>query len=219
MLNILLLLNIDTLSKPRVKIAPPSLPPGAKYFQAKFVDELWFDCINHSCNLEREKDPFWASSREDYENRMRLLTQRVRKYKTKNLENRKCRNLNQKLFEKSSYYKQNFLIQTFLFENCMDDVDMKYCEACHTQMIIADNKGNKTQCTHCNNNHITHEEMLNEGRLPVWRDKDGTVHYDIPGELQNLRFGEQIMIQRYSPYIALKHIRSGSFWVDIMRRY
>ena len=65
----------------------------------------------------------------------------VNKYKRENLPNRKCRNLNQRLFQKSSYYKQNFLIQTFVFENCMDDADMKFCQSCLTKMIIADNKG------------------------------------------------------------------------------
>ena len=211
MLNIFVLFNIDALSKPRVEIAPPNLPPCAQYYDAKVVDYLWFECINHSYILPREKDPFWASTRKEYEKRMDLLTRCVNKYKRENLPNRKCRNLNQRLFQKSSYYKQNFLIQTFVFENCMDDVDMKFCQSCLTKMIIADNKGDKTQCTHCNNNNLTHEEMLEKQMLPVWRDKDGTVHYDVPEELKDLRFGEQIMIQRFSPYIALKHIRSGSF--------
>ena len=161
--------------------------------------------------MEREKDPFWAGDKKDYINWMTNLTRCVRNYKRDKVQSRKCRELDQKLFQESSYYQQNFLIQTFLFENCMDDVQMKYCSSCHTKMIICDNKGDKEQCTHCHNMKLTHPIMLEKEMLPVWRDKDGVVHYDIPIELQDLRFGEQIMIQHYSPYISLKHIRSGSF--------
>ena len=108
MLNIFVLLNIDALSKPRVEIAPPNLPPHARYYNAKKVDYLWFECINHSYILPTEKDPFWASTKKEYEKRMNLLTQCVKKYRSNNLENRKCRNLNQKLFQKSSYTNKTF---------------------------------------------------------------------------------------------------------------
>ena len=45
--------------------------------------------------------------------------------------------------------------------------------------------------------------------LPVWYDDDGVCHYELPHELQDLRIGEQMVIQRLSLYVPIQYLRFG----------
>ena len=45
---------------------------------------------------------------------------------------------------------------------------------------------------------------------PIWIDSDGQIKHDIPIELQGLTLGEQLLIQKYSPYIPVVHIKHGT---------
>ena len=48
---------------------------------------------------------------------------------------------------------------------------------------------------------------------PVWFNRDQKIQYDIPMELQNITLGEQLLIQKYSPYIPVVHIKHGTLGV------
>lgn len=44
---------------------------------------------------------------------------------------------------------------------------------------------------------------------PTWVDEYEKTRYDIPPELTSLRVGEQLLIQLYSPYVPIVHIKNG----------
>lgn len=46
-------------------------------------------------------------------------------------------------------------------------------------------------------------------QLPIWKDKLLNLKYDIPTQLQGLTIGEQLLIQKYSTYIPVVHVRGG----------
>jgi hypothetical protein len=45
--------------------------------------------------------------------------------------------------------------------------------------------------------------------LPVWYDDNGDVQFELPDDLRDLRLGEQLLIQRFSCFVPLVHIRNG----------
>jgi hypothetical protein len=45
--------------------------------------------------------------------------------------------------------------------------------------------------------------------LPVWFDDVGQCHYELPDELVGLRLGEKLLIQRYSCFVPIVHIKNG----------
>ena len=52
-------------------------------------------------------------------------------------------------------------------------------------------------------------EALKEG-LPIWKSHNSkTVHFELPDELQDLREGEKLMIQRVNVYVNIHHLYLG----------
>jgi hypothetical protein len=49
--------------------------------------------------------------------------------------------------------------------------------------------------------------------LPVWYDDEGIKQFHLPDELLDLREGEKLMIQIYSVYVPLQHLRKGNHGV------
>ena len=45
--------------------------------------------------------------------------------------------------------------------------------------------------------------------LSVWFDDAGNVHFELPEELLDLRLGEKLLIQRFSCFVPIVHIRNG----------
>lgn len=45
--------------------------------------------------------------------------------------------------------------------------------------------------------------------LPIWKDINGIIHYEVPEELKGLRIGEQMMIQKLSLYVPIQYLRFG----------
>ena len=66
----------------------------------------------------------------------------------------------------------------------------------------------KTVCKNCKplvSLNLTPEEL----HLPIWRDDENVVHYELPEELASLRPGECLLIQQISVYTPLFHIKEG----------
>ena len=66
-----------------------------------------------------------------------------------------------------------------------------------------------SQCKTCRKTgkRFTHQNNIQ----PVWFNDNGDVQWHVPEELKGLRIGEQMLIQRYSPYVPLVHIKNGTF--------
>ena len=50
--------------------------------------------------------------------------------------------------------------------------------------------------------------------LPVWCDKNGMIHHDVPPELQGLHIGEQLLIQPFAPCIPIVHIKNDAMGIN-----
>lgn len=93
------------------------------------------------------------------------------------------------------------------FEASCEAVQHSRCICC--RMVGINVKvSKKGKCTRC----VSHkdEHYLEKKALPVWY-KDGIPQYHVPKELKVLTQAECMLIQRVSPFVALYHIKHGTF--------
>jgi len=106
--------------------------------------------------------------------------------------------------------RKTFLQQAYLFESRMFNTKSSYCTCCKRRrlgLVV----GVDGLCKFCMKErdgfHLYSEDNK---ALPVWYDKKGRPHYDIPAALKELTLAEQMLIQRISPYIPVIHIKNGT---------
>jgi len=106
--------------------------------------------------------------------------------------------------------RHNFLQQAYLFESNMFNTKSFHCKCCKRRrlgLVV----GIDGICKFCKNEaagfHLYSEDNK---AIPVWYDKKGRPHYDIPPALKELTLAEQMLIQRISPYIPVIHIKNGT---------
>ena len=142
-----------------------------------------------------------------------------------------------------SFTKRDLIVREaiFKFEYNNKCQRIKICPSCKENVMV--NVRTKKQldqyftssskihpiCDHCkSSDNVTADSDYYEhsNRHPVWfehstdsgeivLDSDGSkiAKYTIPDELQDLRIGEKLLIQRYSPYIPTHHIRNGQYGI------
>ena len=95
------------------------------------------------------------------------------------------------------------------FEKACEDISHSHCKCCRG--IGLNFKVNKNGfCEKCKTKKDK-EEYLHGGMLPVWYDANGTPQFRVPHQLSRLSHAEKILIQRCSPFVALHHIKNGTF--------
>lgn len=120
--------------------------------------------------------------------------------------NNKTRYLNNKEKEK--------VIQEF--EERTKSLSHKQCNSCHTVGISLEMSREDNVCKHCKTNNLTKQRCLEERLLPVWYDTIDDAracrhaHFDLPSELIDLTDAEKMLIQKYSIYVPLHHIKKGT---------
>jgi hypothetical protein len=110
--------------------------------------------------------------------------------------------------------KQRYL-SGYKHEAYMYDLKHTKCSMCqavslYKNYIKSRVVGGKYICTDCKqkNEDFFHKKGTN-GLLPVWYNDTGEVQYELPVELQSLRLGEKLLIQRFSCFVPIVHIRNG----------
>ena len=89
-------------------------------------------------------------------------------------------------------------------------VKLRLCERCHQCRINLSIADRGKYCSSC----IGHENRcLDELVLPIWYDDHGSVKYHVPDELSSLTIGEQMLIQRVSPFMPIVHIKNGTLGI------
>ncbi len=105
----------------------------------------------------------------------------------------------------SSYKHEAYMFQLKHIRCCM-------CQAVSLYKDYTKVRGDdgKYICNDCKQKNVDffYKKGTN-GLLPVWFDDDGEVKYDLPTELQDLRLGEKLLIQRFSCFVPIVHIRNG----------
>ena len=65
-------------------------------------------------------------------------------------------------------------------------------------------------CSHCEKKPDDFFVKKDINRLlPVWFDDHDVCHYELPDELTDLRLGEKLLIQRFSCFVPIVHIKNG----------
>ena len=81
------------------------------------------------------------------------------------------------------------------------------CHECNSMFIDYANNRKVYKCKLCQ------QDKKNDKRIkyqqPSWINRQLQVKNEIPLQLQNLNLGEKLLIQKYSPYIPIIHIRYG----------
>lgn len=95
------------------------------------------------------------------------------------------------------------------FELMMATLMNIICDRCHSAYVSYGNTRKLYICDLCK--HETKSKSIKSNQPPIWIDDNLTIKYDIPLQLQGLTLGEKILIQKYSPYIPILHIRCGYF--------
>jgi hypothetical protein len=121
-------------------------------------------------------------------------------------------------FSQLSPVDQLHYISSHEHELSMFQLSHKKCSKCMSVSIVKDYTQNRTasevpvytcsECKNRNNSDFFFKEGCNK-LLPVWYDDNHTVHYEQPHELKILRLGEQLLIQRFSVFVPVIHIRNG----------
>ena len=60
-------------------------------------------------------------------------------------------------------------------------------------------------CKHYNLNEIKQVQRA----LPIWKNDNQKIQFQLPNELMDLREGEKLMIQKYSAYVPIHHLYKG----------
>jgi hypothetical protein len=84
------------------------------------------------------------------------------------------------------------------------------CEKCkRDDNVMADSN----YYENTNRHPVWYEHDISMGEMLLRSDGKPIVKYNIPDELIDLRLGEKLLIQRFSPYIPTQHIRNGTYGI------
>lgn len=97
------------------------------------------------------------------------------------------------------------------FEEKMRKVTHKKCAVCRSvslNLFVSKSRNNCGPiCSSCSEAKLFKIEDFPD-YLPTWNEGE-KVRFDVPQELQDLREGEKLLIQRISPMVPLQHLRYG----------
>ena len=116
-------------------------------------------------------------------------------------------------FVKGNTQVQREILNTLDFEFKNNNLTYLECSSCLSQTMApcTEVTGKKQKCSVCSKHptKFKREYYLKKNMLPVWYDEDGVPQYHVPDELQDLTFGEKLLIQKNSVLIPVVHISKG----------
>ena len=113
-------------------------------------------------------------------------------------------------FRSLNQEEQESAEQIYRFEVSQYEKKNRRCSRCHG--VYLNDHFNSLRgkvCMSCTK--VSKKFSLDNSFHPVWYNDDGDVQWTVPEVLSCLRIGEQMLIQRYSPYAPLVHIKNGTF--------
>jgi hypothetical protein len=97
------------------------------------------------------------------------------------------------------------------FEKCCNAYTHLFCSICKKVSMTTEmhKKKNTDQyvCNICTKSKRTIAQMNQV--LPIWKEKNGTIRYDLPEQLQDLSEAEKLLISPYLVYVPLHHMAKG----------
>ena len=183
------------------------------FYNEEDVTNVWKDCIQYSVPFN---NPAYDTTEDLYAQNMSSLKHKINQQRIKVTKGEfHLLPINFEMFHISSIKQREQLASMLGHEVRMFQKRHKRCYKCQGVSIIKDYtklryESDKYQCSSCRNLSISSfwkskHDML----LPVWYDDNDNVQYHVPIELQNLRLGEQLLIQRLSCFVPIVHIKHG----------
>ena len=116
---------------------------------------------------------------------------------------------NKTIQDDSDESSRQFIEETCRFEREMFNLHFNNCNVCRRRKLNLQVNSNGV-CSRCSKEKKGHKFGHENSALPIWTDKEGKKHYELPKVLLNLQLAECLLIQQISPFIPVIHIRNGS---------
>jgi hypothetical protein len=204
----LIAILVDSL--PKQSQDPDALP---HYVNKTILHSLWVQCIKYGVVF---LDPLKTSNQSDYDNVVNRLHKLVKDERDAEVSgSKRFLPFNERYFNTLPYSAQKEYACCHTHDLEMYQLEHLKCSKCLSVSLMkkfSETRGSIGEfvCSECKqkNESFFFERGCNR-LLPVWYDDLGTVQFELPSELRDLRLGEQLLIQRFSCYVPLVHIRNG----------
>lgn len=177
------------------------------------VNKLYIDAVSHGLSHSfgnPNSDPFLAKDYQEFGKRKRKLVQQI-KDAAKTIKT--IINVSQYIenkFQQSSEHDQREILSFLEFDCKNQGIHWFKCKICQSCVMLTKKQDKRTiQCKTCSKSRCNEKLLLDDNRLPIWKCRDGKIHYNIPSELQGLSLGEKLLIQQYSTLLPLIHLYKG----------
>ena len=201
-----------------------------EHVYALFLQASCYGAV-HGMN-DSEKDPFLATSIDNFRFRRNALHNRIKKTYRFRFHEHDPLPLSdhvKNVFFSGTYKEQIQILVTLEFEFRIYSIVDKHCKCCHTKSLflprgklsVTNMRDPSKMCEKCKNRTSTKgmafEQMEKELRtlnyLPYWIERfdHGVVKFNhcVPEVLQGFTLGEKFLVQRYSTIIPAVNISSG----------
>lgn len=184
-----------------------NLPSFAGIIERKLILDIQCDCLKYGIKWNDKTNPFLSATNCIMKKRIHQLNKKI---------NRKKKEKKALVFNKDKYLacindeerkKYSSILE---YEQKIMSLSNMKCYYCHAIFLNYNNGRKKFICQSCLNCHKNNNSTWT---APHWIDGKHIIHDDIPKELQDLRLGEQLLIQKASPYIPVVHIRNGTLGI------
>jgi len=107
-------------------------------------------------------------------------------------------------------HSDEFIRKSILdFETECETISHGHCVSCRMSgLSLVPNRNG--YCKGCSK-RSTKDILMDRNALPLWFNDAGEPQYRVPHELSELTYAEKILIQRVSPFVAMTHIKDGTF--------
>lgn len=187
-------------------------------WQSKIASVLYFLILLCCCyGIEQifdnsSNDPFMCRSNSECTKRAIVLMKKIG-IKEKNNEKRiDVSETIEASFMKSNKLQQREIYNMLLFEQKNKNVTFFKCPSCKGKYFWAGGQNKSlVKCSDCIEDNLGENDLLGANALPVWVDKRGNIHEELPECMKGLTFGEMLSIQKVAFVFPTSHLKFGKY--------
>ena len=182
------------------------------WYNVANVENVTIECAKYCVSLN-QKD--LLDSKEVYTVIMKTATDQIKREIDKaGVTMKSVLPFNDDVFRGLAGEERKRYINAYMHENSMFQLHHTKCSKCLSVSMYKEFTADKTlenyTCSDCRSKRTSDFYEHGQNRLlPVWYDDAANVHYELPEELLDLRLGEKLLLQRFSCFVPIVHIRNG----------
>lgn len=113
-------------------------------------------------------------------------------------------------FMNSGNARQREIINTLDFEQKNSNIQFFKCTSCIGKYFWSGGIENaRSVCQDCESDRLSKKHLLDQNALPVWYDKHGNAHEELPKCMEDLTFGEMLCVQKVAFLFPTSHLKYG----------